>query len=128
MQPPPLLRVPNDGAVLVRLPASDRRWPEVLPVVPVGWTLTVTLGHPDLLPGPLDPLHDAGYRIVGVAAEHRPLGRIVDVLVPGSLRSEEPVWWGSLAEQAERIFDLRHGPVLRLLEPELALHLRSSEA
>ena len=121
---PSSIRVPTDGAVLVRLPAKDRTWVADLPAVPGGRTLTVTIGHPDLLPVPPDDLVSAGYRIVGVAAEHRPLGRIVDVLVPAALRSSEPEWWERLAGCSQRIFDLRHGPVLRLLEPELTLHLR----
>jgi hypothetical protein len=124
LRPAPL-PTPTDGTVLVRVPATDRAWARQLPTVPVG-TLTVTVGHPDLLPVPVDDLVGGGYRIVGVASAQRPVGRNVDVLVPASLRREHPGWWAELVTMAERVFDLRHGPVQRVFAAELDLHLRAS--
>jgi hypothetical protein len=123
---PASLPVPADGSVLVRITAPDRSWAARLPRVPGGRTLTVTVGHPALLPVPVDELVSGGYRIVGVAAEHRPIGRTVDVLVPGDLRRDHPHWWQQVAGAAERVFDLRHGPVQRVLAAELDLHLRET--
>lgn len=111
-----------DGTLLVRVAVSDRGWARTLPVVPGGRTLTVTVGQADLAPVPADDLVASGYRIVGVASDHRPLGRLVDVCVPPDLREDHPTWWRSLAERAERIFDPRLGPVARVLAAELALH------
>jgi hypothetical protein len=119
-------RLPSDGSVLVRVAAPDRSWARRLPPVPASRTLTVTVGHPDLLPVPVDDLVSGGYRVVGVAADHRPVGRTVDVLVPGELLREHPGWWRELAGAAERVFDLRHGPVQRVLAAELDLHLRET--
>jgi hypothetical protein len=48
------------------------------------------------------------------------------VLVPGDLRHAHPRWWASLHALAERVFDLRHGPVQQVLAAELDLHLRES--
>lgn len=108
-----------DAGVLVRIAASGPRWPQLLPAVPDGYELTVTLGSSRLLPaGPLP----VGLRLVGVATDHRPIGDVVDVLVPASLRASEPVWTRRLCRQAERVFDLRFGPVAQLLAAELALH------
>jgi hypothetical protein len=122
------VRDPADGDVLVRLPALDRGWPSELPAVPAGWTLTATLGHPRLLPVDADRLVDGGFRIVGAAAEHRPIGLVVDVLVPRALRETEPAWWDDVRARAERIFDLRLGPVRFVLAAELELHLRATLA
>lgn len=115
---------PVDGAVIVRLRAPDRTWIAELPPVPGDRTLTVTVGRSDLLPVPVDELIGRGYRLVGVAAEHRPIGPTVDVFVPIALREERPDWWAHLAPLAERVFDLRMGPVRLLLAAEIDLHLR----
>lgn len=111
-----------DGTLLVRVPAADRGWARTLPRVPGGRTLTVTVGLAELAPVPADDLVASGYRIVGVAADHRPLGRLVDVCVPPDLREAHPAWWASLVARADRIFDPRLGPVARVLAAELALH------
>jgi len=117
--------VPTDGSVLVRVAAHDRTWARRLPPVPGGRVLTVTVGHPDLLPVDGDDLLLGGYRIAGVAAAHRPVGHNIDVLVPGNLRRGDADWWEDLLAGAERVFDLRLGPVARVLAAELDLHLRA---
>lgn len=119
--------IPTDGAVIVRLRAPDRSWISQLPVVPGELTLTVTVGRSDLLPVPVDELAGRGYRLVGVAAEHRPIGPTVDILVPIRLREQRPDWWAQLAPLAERVFDLRMGPVRQLLAAEIDLHVRHAD-
>lgn len=115
----------SEGTVLVRLPAHGRGWVDTLPPVPDGTSLTVTVGHPDLLPVADDALARAGYRVVGVASEHRPIGLAVDVLVPASVRASEPQWWLDVLARADRVFDLRMGPVQHVLAAELAMHARA---
>ena len=115
-----------DGAVLVRIRASGPQWAARLPAVPARDVLTVTVGHPDLLPVPVDDLIAGGYRIVGVASAERPFGACVDVLVPADLRERCPAWWQQLGQVADRVFDLRMGPVLSVLGEELELHLTAS--
>jgi hypothetical protein len=114
-----------DGTLLVRVPAVDRTWARHLPPVPGGHTLTVTVGHADLAPVPADDLVASGYRIVGVAADHRPLGRLVDVCVPPDLRAEHAAWWVAMVALADRVFDPRLGPVARVLAAELDMHRRA---
>lgn len=114
----------NDG-VLVRLPAQNRSWARSLPSVPPGVNLTVTVGHPKLLPVDEHQLAEAGYRIVGVASDHRPIGKIVDVLLPDALLHDHPQWCIELRNRAERVFNLRLGPVQRVLAAELAMHQRA---
>lgn len=112
--------IPTTGqAVLVRLAATDRRWVASLPAVPGDRALTVSVGRPGLLPVPADDLATRGYRVVGVATR---VGPYVDVLVPLSLQASEPTWWESLIRRAERVFDLRLGPVRLVLAEELELH------
>lgn len=115
-------------AVLVRLPIGGRDWAAALPPVPPGWRLTISLGHPDLLPIPHETVRARGYEVVGVATARAPIGLSVDVLVPDTLRLAEPSWWEQLARGATRIFDLRMGPVLALLGNQLALHHRGETA
>lgn len=111
-----------EGAVLVRLPVQDRSWAARLPVVPDGRLVTVAIGHPSLVPSrPTEP-RTRGYRIVGIATERAPIGRSIDILVPASLRAGHPTWWHELARGAQRIFDLRMGPVQAVLASQLALH------
>ena len=119
--------IPTDGAVIVRLRAPDRTWISELPVVPGSRTLTVTVGRADLLPVPVEELMSRGYRLVGVAAEHRPIGPTVDVLVPADLRESEPQWWQQLEPLSERVFDLRMGPVRMVLAAEIDVHVRHAE-
>lgn len=126
MRPRTGLGSPLDGAALVRLPARSRAWPATLPRVPNGRVLTVTVGHPDLLPVATDDLRELGYRIVGSADASRPVGHVVDVLVPASLREHAPDWWSGMRALAERVFDLRMGPVRMVLEREIDQHLHAT--
>ena len=121
----PLAALPA-GTLLVRVPADTASWPRSLPAVPPGHTVTVTLGHIHLLPGPADGLEASGYRVAGAAAEHRPLGSLVDLLVPAAVRDADPRWWEQIRQRADRVFDLAFGPVAALLSAEVELHLRAS--
>lgn len=113
-----------EGAVLLRLPVVGPSWPEALPAVPLGSRVTVTVGRPELLP---DSRAAAarGYLVVGAASDIRPLGDVVDLLVLPELQQAAPRWWGELLGQAHRAFDLRHGPVQRVLGAELAMHAQA---
>lgn len=113
------------GTLLVRVPAASSAWPRTLPAVPAGATVTVTLGRATLLPDDGDGLVGSGYRVAGVAADHRPLGDVVDLLVTPALREAEPAWWAEVRGRADRVFDLRFGPVAALLAAEIALHLEA---
>jgi hypothetical protein len=63
-----------------------------------------------------------GYDLIDVVPGRRP-GRHADVLVPAELRTSDPRWFASLLLVAERVFDLRFGPVHVALHAELAAHL-----
>ena len=126
MAAPPLLL--PEGALLVRVTATGPAWVGSLPEVPAGAEVTVTLGRPELLPVDTGAVRSRGYRIVGTASATRPIGDVVDLLVPSELRSGAPGWWAQLRDGAERVFDLALGPVQRMLHAELALHVHALTA
>jgi hypothetical protein len=121
------LALPAD-AVLLRLPVEGRDWPTTLPAVPEGGQVTVTLGHPELVPADPGPARARGYHVVGAASEHRPLGSVADLLITADLRDAAPAWWEALLGRASRVFDLRLGPVQQVLSAELALHVDALES
>ncbi len=113
-----------DGAVLLRVPVRDPAWPQALPEVPDGAQVTVTVGRFELLPD-LTVASARGYLVVGAASDTRPIGDVVDLLVLPELREAAQTWWEELLGRSHRAFDLRHGPVQRVLASELAMHARS---
>lgn len=114
-----------DG-VLVRVSARSRDWPELLPHSPANVRFTVTLGHPKLFPLS-DAATERGYDVVGVAAGHRPIGACVDVWLPAHVLTEYPEWIAGFRAHAERVFDLRLGPVRFALAAELAMHANAAQ-
>lgn len=116
---PPTL--PAD-AVLVRVAVEGTAWPSTLPAVPHDAQVTVTVGHPDLVPDDPADARRRGYHVVGAASELRPLGSVADLLITAELREEDPDWWHALLARAARVFDLRLGPVQQVLAAELSLH------
>lgn len=105
------------GSVLVRVAISGGTFS--LPRAPVrgAVTATVGIGTPSDL---VTSVSRSGYRLAGETTGAR--AGIVDLLVSPDLRDTEPGWWGELTQRAERVFDLRMGPVAHLLDDELALH------
>ncbi|MEX2328531.1 MAG: hypothetical protein WD575_02280 [Nitriliruptoraceae bacterium] len=114
----------GDGAILVRIPVDDASWADLLPPAPAGRTLTVSVGHPVLVPA-IDTLEARGYRFAGVVDPTRLTGHSVDVMIPADVRTQFPDLVTTLMGMADRVFDLRMGPVMHVLAAELALH-RSS--
>lgn len=124
MPDPVAVAPPGSALVRVRIAAGVAGLAG-LPATPDGTVLTVTLGHAELA-DVADELGRRGYRVVGIAADHRPLGSIADVLVPAEVRESSPRWWAELTAGADRVFDPTFGPVARVLGPELDLHLRAA--
>jgi hypothetical protein len=110
------------GAALVRVLATGGEWIHRLPDVPDGREVTVAIGttaHREV--ADLDLLR-SGYRIVGPQPQsHLPRG--VELLVTADLMTEHPRWWRALLEQADAAFDLRLGPVQRVMGTHLTPHL-----
>lgn len=116
---------PPPGAVLVRVRADSPSWISRVPPLPRGEVVTVSVSEPSLREVPSQDLRRCGYRIVGVHP-WRPATDghgTVDLLVTAALIDTWPSWWRQLLSVADRAFDLRLGPVQRVLGQELALHL-----
>ncbi len=110
-----------DGAALVRIQVMGPHAARALPSVNPPHELTVSLGSPEML-AHHDELAQRGYRIVDVADEPTAHGRL-DVFVPAAFRASDAATWQELYALAERVFDLRMGPVRLLLARQVAHHL-----
>jgi hypothetical protein len=116
---------PPPGAVLVRVRADAPTWIARVPAVPAGHVVTVSVSDAALREVASEDLLRCGYRIVGVhpwRAATDDHGS-VDLLVTAPLVADHPRWWRDLLAVADRAFDLRLGPVQRVLGQEIALHL-----
>ncbi len=110
-----------DGAALVRIHVDGPHAIQALPAMNPPWELTVALGGPELLVHH-DELSRRGYRIVDVADEPAARNQL-DVFVSAAFRASEAATWRTLHALAERVFDLRMGPVRLLLARQVAHHL-----
>jgi len=112
---------PAEGPVLVRIAADDPGWVQGLPPVPDPERVGVTVGEAALREDRV-ALAARGYDLIDVVPGRRP-GRHADLLVPARLRDEHPRWFAALLLVADRVFDLRFGPVHVALHDELVAHL-----
>lgn len=111
----------SGGAVLVRVGAGESDWATGLPQVPDGLRVSMTVGDPTLLADEEECAH-RGYDLIGVVPGRQP-GRHADVLVVAADRDAHPRWFAGLLLVADRVFDLRFGPVHAALHDELVAHL-----
>lgn len=116
---------PPPGAVLVRVRADAPTWIRRVPPVPSGQVVTVSVSDTSLRDVPSEELLRCGYRVVGVHPWRAATDGhgAVDLLVTAPLIETHPAWWRQLLSVADRAFDLRLGPVQRVLGQEIALHL-----
>ena len=128
------------GAVLVRHPVAPSEWWRELPEVPGSTIVTASFPTPlnahsarprpsqnGSQPTSILDARTGGYR--QVVAPYPPglqesgEGLSADVLVTAAMRESHDEWWTQLKGGAQRIFDLRMGPVLSAFEAVLARHL-----
>lgn len=110
------------GAALVRVLATNGGWIHRLPDVPGGHEVTVAIGtaaHRDV--ADLELLR-SGYRIVGPQPQSR-LPEGVELLVTAELMTAHPRWFRALLDVADAAFDLRLGPVQRVMGTHLTPHM-----
>ena len=112
---------PPPGALLVRVATTGPSWIDRLPPVPGQHEITVSLSDPTQREIPSARLAASGYRIVGCHPNHTDT---VDLLVPAAVIADHREWWREVLAVADRAFDLRLGPVQRILGAEISLHLR----
>jgi hypothetical protein len=110
-----------EGPVLVRIDARSADWVLGLPAVPEALSVSVTVGDPSLRDDARE-LAKRGYDLIEVVPGRSP-GRHADLLVPAALRDDHVRWFAALLLVAQRVFDLRFGPVHIALHDELMAHL-----
>jgi len=116
-----------EGALLVRVMATEAGWTVSLPPTPPGWVLTVTICGAER-EGEAAALARRGYRLLGGVPVRAQVLRTADILVPERMREVETRWWRSLLLLAQRVFDPRLGPVLVVLEDVLRHHAEAIDA
>jgi hypothetical protein len=114
-----------EGPVLVRIAADDAAWVHSLPSLPEPLRVGMTVGDASLA-SHVEELEARGYDLIEVVPGRRP-GRHADVLVTAALREEHPRWFAAMLLVAQRVFDLRFGPVQIALHDELVAHLPSPD-
>lgn len=107
------------GAAIVRLIGAGSAWLERLPGVPRPHILTVTITEPSQRDVASTLLEERGYRIAG---QVRADAAHIDVLVPIAIAQSERDFFVALLAVGDKAFDLRLGPVQRLLGPAIAGH------
>lgn len=112
---------PAEGPVLVRITADGTDWVQGLPPVPGPDRVGVTVGDA-ALEADRDALALRGLDLIGTVPGRRP-GRHADLLITAELRRTHPRWFAALLLVADRVFDLRFGPVHVALHDELVAHL-----
>jgi len=116
---------PAEGPVLVRVAAGSASWVQGLPQVPDAQRVGVTVGDASLRDAGA-ALALRGYDLIQVVPGRRP-GAHADLLVHAALREGHPRWFSALLLVADRVFDLRFGPVHLALHDELVAHLPDPE-
>jgi len=114
-----------EGPVLVRIAADDPAWVHGLPSLPESLRVGVTVGDASLTVH-AEELAARGYDLIDVVPGRRP-GLHADVLVTAALREQHPRWFSAMLLVAQRVFDLRFGPVQIALHDELVAHLPSPD-
>lgn len=114
----------------MRVPAEDGSWARLLPPLPTGASVTVTVSSTALRNVPADDLVSSGYRIAGVVDDPSAHGRgpAVLVLVLSELQQQHPTWFRALLGAAERALPCDLGPVQRAYATALTAHATARAA
>lgn len=117
---------PPAPVTVLRLPVVDTDWVGALPHVPDGALLTISAPTADLaasLTASAGDLRARGYLFIGhVPVTFGSADPVVDIVVPGRLLEDEPVWWRELSALAVHVLPLLFGPVRRRLAGLVTAH------
>lgn len=112
-----------DGAILRLLTGADG-WAEDIPPAPRRHRITVTFSTMDALALHGEAMQLLGYEVAGVRS--CPLGEprsCADLLVPSLLVESRSRWMRALSDRADRVFNLRAGPVALAFGDVVDAHL-----
>lgn len=116
--------ITNDDQQLslcVEVGVQDATWIEDLPPAPANRLVSVSFDSTTFMARDREGVEELGYVCVGVGrAGH--VSDVAHLLVSQEIVEAHPRWWRALLDLAERVYDLRFGPVQMVLRDVLALH------
>lgn len=117
------LSLPEGALLGVGVEAS---WTDDIPPVPAGRTVTVSVSSARVADRDGPALRALGYRVVGVGADPAAdrTGAAL-FLVRQDVAAAHPTWWRALADRAERVHNLAHGPVAAVFAAALRRHVEA---
>lgn len=117
----------DDGELrlCVEVAVADGAWVEQLPPAPSTRPVTISFDDLELAARDRTAVDDLGYTVVGTATV-RHADDVAHLLVPLSAIEDHPRWWRAVLDLAERVYDLRFGPVQLALVDVLRAHTRST--
>jgi len=116
--------VTNDDqrlSLCVEVCVEDATWIEDLPPAPANRLISVSFDSARFVARDRQAVEELGYVCVGVGVA----GHVSDVahlLVTPDVIEAHTRWWRALLDLAQRVYDLRFGPVQMVLRDVLALH------
>ena len=119
----PTARLPQADGVILRLRTGGDGWAEDIPPAPPHHLVTVTFTTLDARALHADAIDLLGYRVAGIRP--CPFGEpysYADLLVPPDLAESRIRWWYAISERADRVFNVRAGPVAMVFADVLAAH------
>jgi hypothetical protein len=108
-------------SLCVEVCVTDAAWIEDLPPAPANRHITMSFDSARFVARDQRAVQQLGYVGVGVGA----VGHVRDVahlLVSLEIVNGHPRWWRALLDLAQRVYDLRFGPVQLALRDVLARH------
>lgn len=111
----------RDLRLCVEISTDEPRWLEDVPPTPAGATVTVSFGAAWLAARDQATIGELGYHSVGTAAVGH-AEAVAHLLVPLALATRHPRWWRAVLDAADRVYDLRFGPVQVALHAVIAAH------
>jgi hypothetical protein len=116
--------VSNDDQPLslcVEVCVEDATWLEDLPPAPADHHISVSFDSARFVARDQQAVEELGYRCVGVGVVGH-TGDVAHLLVPLHIVEAHTRWWRALIDLAQRVYDLRFGPVQLALRDVLARH------
>ena len=113
----------DELSLCVEICVEDATWVEDLPPAPSSGRVSVSFDDAGLAARDRAAVEELGYPCVGVAAT-RNAHQVAHVLVSQATVTAHTRWWRAVLDAAERVYDLRFGPVQVLLRDVIALHHR----
>ena len=108
-------------SLCVEVCVEDATWIEDLPPAPANRHITLSFDSARLMARDQRAVEQLGYVTVGVGT----VGHVQDVahlLISLEIVNAHPRWWRALLDLAQRVYDLRFGPVQLALRDVLTRH------